>query len=145
MPDAVPLGRLHLMSVSVLCFLCQNRGIIPFISLMCMIAISKLVVILTLFHSLVKLLLLIYMPFINIYHYNVTLTCVYDFFFFIFLFLFRKQLKIPSHISVLHVEQEVVGDDTKALQSVLECDEKREGLLRREKELNAVINSNNPW
>ncbi|KOB76566.1 ATP-binding cassette sub-family F member 3-like protein [Operophtera brumata] len=27
-----------------------------------------------------------------------------------------KQLKIPSHISILHVEQEVVGDDTLALQ-----------------------------
>ncbi|XP_070207876.1 ATP-binding cassette sub-family F member 3-like isoform X2 [Littorina saxatilis] len=55
-------------------------------------------------------------------------------------------LKIPSHISVLHVEQEVTGDETKALQSVLECDEKRENLLRREKELNAIISlaSTNP-
>ena len=32
------------------------------------------------------------------------------------------QLKIPSHISLLHVEQEVVGDDTVALDSVLESD-----------------------
>jgi hypothetical protein len=46
---------------------------------------------------------------------------------------------IPSHIRILHVEQEVVGDDTQALQSVLQCDEKREGLLNREKELNAII------
>ncbi|OWR44815.1 putative ATP-dependent transporter [Danaus plexippus plexippus] len=52
-----------------------------------------------------------------------------------------KQLKIPSHISILHVEQEVVGDDTIALQSVLECDTVRENLLRREKEITAAINS----
>ncbi|XP_045491110.1 ATP-binding cassette sub-family F member 3 [Colias croceus] len=52
-----------------------------------------------------------------------------------------KQLKIPSHISVLHVEQEVVGDDTIALQSVLECDTVRENLLRREKEITAAINT----
>lgn len=52
-----------------------------------------------------------------------------------------KQLKIPSHISILHVEQEVVGDDTIALQSVLECDTLREGLLKREKEITTSINS----
>lgn len=52
-----------------------------------------------------------------------------------------KQLKIPSHISILHVEQEVVGDDTIALQSVLECDTVRENLLKREKEITAAINS----
>lgn len=46
-----------------------------------------------------------------------------------------KQLQIPSHISILHVEQEVVGDDTIALSSVLECDEKLNELWRREKEL----------
>lgn len=51
-----------------------------------------------------------------------------------------KQLKIPSHISILHVEQEVVGDDTIALQSVLECDTVRENLLKREKEITAAIN-----
>lgn len=53
----------------------------------------------------------------------------------------NKQLKIPSHISILHVEQEVVGDDTIALQSVLECDTVRENLLRREKEITAAINN----
>lgn len=46
-----------------------------------------------------------------------------------------KQLQIPSHISILHVEQEVVGDDTIALDSVLECDEKLNELWRLEKEL----------
>ncbi|RVE40913.1 hypothetical protein evm_014435 [Chilo suppressalis] len=52
-----------------------------------------------------------------------------------------KQLKIPSHISILHVEQEVVGDDTIALQSVLECDIVRESLLKREKEITLAINN----
>ncbi|XP_060862392.1 ATP-binding cassette sub-family F member 3 [Metopolophium dirhodum] len=49
------------------------------------------------------------------------------------------QLRIPSHISILHVEQEVVGDDTPALESVLECDFVRHGLLTREKEINILI------
>lgn len=47
-----------------------------------------------------------------------------------------RQLVIPSHLSILHVEQEVVGDDTLALQSVLESDEKREKLLAEEKDIN---------
>ena len=49
------------------------------------------------------------------------------------------QLVIQSHVSVLHVEQEVTGDDTLALQSVLESDEKREGLLGEEREINAQM------
>ncbi|XP_059618870.1 ATP-binding cassette sub-family F member 3 [Phlebotomus argentipes] len=48
------------------------------------------------------------------------------------------QLQIPPHITVLHVEQEVVGDDTLALDSVLEQDTVRTNLLRREKELLAT-------
>jgi ATP-binding cassette subfamily F protein 3 len=51
------------------------------------------------------------------------------------------QLRIPSHISVLHVEQEVVGDDTPALESVLECDTVREELLRKEHEISVSINN----
>ncbi|XP_076302304.1 ATP-binding cassette sub-family F member 3-like [Lasioglossum baleicum] len=50
-----------------------------------------------------------------------------------------KQLRIPSHIRVLHVEQEVAGDDTSALESVLECDQERSMLLSKEAELQAVI------
>jgi len=50
-------------------------------------------------------------------------------------------IKIPSHITVLHVEQEVAGDDTPAIQSVLECDEKREALLAEEKDINAQLQS----
>ncbi|XP_056421589.1 ATP-binding cassette sub-family F member 3 [Hyla sarda] len=52
-----------------------------------------------------------------------------------------RSLRVPSHISILHVEQEVAGDDTPALQSVLECDTLRESLLKEEKELNARISA----
>uniref|UniRef100_A0A670Z2I5 ATP binding cassette subfamily F member 3 n=1 Tax=Pseudonaja textilis TaxID=8673 RepID=A0A670Z2I5_PSETE len=52
-----------------------------------------------------------------------------------------RNLRIPLHISILHVEQEVAGDETPALQSVLECDTVREGLLKEEKELTARVNS----
>ncbi|XP_053566308.1 ATP-binding cassette sub-family F member 3 [Bombina bombina] len=52
-----------------------------------------------------------------------------------------RSLRVPSHISILHVEQEVAGDDTPALQSVLECDTLRENLLKEEKELNARISA----
>ena len=50
-----------------------------------------------------------------------------------------RRLRVPAHISLLHVEQEVAGDDTPALQSVLESDTVREDLLRRERELSAQI------
>jgi len=52
----------------------------------------------------------------------------------------EKQLIIPSHITVLHVEQEVVGDETPAIQSVLESHTVRENLLKEEKDLNERIN-----
>ncbi|XP_015930202.1 ATP-binding cassette sub-family F member 3 [Parasteatoda tepidariorum] len=55
-----------------------------------------------------------------------------------------SQLKISSHISILHVEQEVVGDETIALESVLECDEKRQGLIQEEKKLLHLLNNNGP-
>ncbi|KAI7697514.1 hypothetical protein SSS_10084 [Sarcoptes scabiei] len=42
-------------------------------------------------------------------------------------------LVIPSHIRILHVEQEIVGDDTSAIESVLECDVVRKNLLAEEK------------
>lgn len=50
-----------------------------------------------------------------------------------------RSLRVPAHISILHVEQEVAGDDTLALQSVLLSDTLREGLLGEEKALNARI------
>lgn len=48
---------------------------------------------------------------------------------------------MPSHLTVLHVEQEVIGNDTKALDSVLECDTKRTALLKQEAELSAKMQS----
>ncbi|XP_062597281.1 ATP-binding cassette sub-family F member 3-like [Saccostrea cucullata] len=53
----------------------------------------------------------------------------------------KGNLMIPSHISLLHVEQEVEGDNTIALESVLECDEERENLLREEKEISLRLSS----
>ncbi|XP_020291438.1 ATP-binding cassette sub-family F member 3 isoform X2 [Pseudomyrmex gracilis] len=50
-----------------------------------------------------------------------------------------KQLRIPSHVRVLHVEQEVAGNDTSALESVLECDQERSALLSQEARLQAAI------
>lgn len=50
-----------------------------------------------------------------------------------------RSLRVPAHISILHVEQEVAGDETVALQSVLESDRLREGLLKEEAALNARI------
>lgn len=50
-----------------------------------------------------------------------------------------RSLRVPAHISILHVEQEVAGDETVALQSVLESDTLREGLLKEEAALNARI------
>lgn len=52
-----------------------------------------------------------------------------------------RQLQIPSHMTVLHVEQEVEGDDTEALESVLQCDTKRHDLLLEERQLTAQLQS----
>ncbi|XP_015519229.1 ATP-binding cassette sub-family F member 3 isoform X1 [Neodiprion pinetum] len=50
-----------------------------------------------------------------------------------------KQLRIPTHVRVLHVEQEVASDDTSALHSVLECDHERSELLSREADLQSAL------
>ena len=42
---------------------------------------------------------------------------------------------------MLHVEQEVVGDETIAVDSVLECDKVRTELLNEERSLTAALNS----
>ncbi|XP_068223790.1 ATP-binding cassette sub-family F member 3 [Palaemon carinicauda] len=55
-----------------------------------------------------------------------------------------RSLRIPSHVSVLHVEQEVTGDDTIALESVLECDIQRNTLIQKEKEIQARIAQGDP-
>ncbi|TGO63635.1 hypothetical protein BOTNAR_0097g00050 [Botryotinia narcissicola] len=41
----------------------------------------------------------------------------------------RRELAVPTHISILHVEQEIRGDDTPALQAVLDADVWRKHLL----------------
>lgn len=51
-----------------------------------------------------------------------------------------RQLSVPKHISILHVEQEVIGDDTPALESVLKADSVREALLAREKTCQTRLN-----
>ncbi|KAE9554907.1 hypothetical protein FO519_001872 [Halicephalobus sp. NKZ332] len=51
------------------------------------------------------------------------------------------QLKIPSNITMLSVEQEVEGDDTSVIDSVLECDTKRTALLEEEQRLKDGIDS----
>jgi len=52
----------------------------------------------------------------------------------------RRELHIPHHVSVLHVEQEVAGDDTFAVDSVLECDSVRTELINEEKNLTNALN-----
>ncbi|KAI0421460.1 P-loop containing nucleoside triphosphate hydrolase protein [Xylaria grammica] len=47
----------------------------------------------------------------------------------------RRELPIPTHISILHVEQEITGDDTSALQAVLDADVWRKVLMRDQAEI----------
>lgn len=51
----------------------------------------------------------------------------------------RRQLDIPKHITILYVEQEYIGDDTLAIQSVLDADVWRKELLREETKINERI------
>mmetsp|Transcript_82044 Transcript_82044/g.129187 ORF Transcript_82044/g.129187 Transcript_82044/m.129187 type:complete len:620 (-) Transcript_82044:124-1983(-) len=45
------------------------------------------------------------------------------------------RVPIPEHMSLWHVEQEIRGDDTSVLQSVLEADRERSWLLEKEEQL----------
>ncbi|KRZ75309.1 ATP-binding cassette sub-family F member 3 [Trichinella papuae] len=49
------------------------------------------------------------------------------------------QIRIPSHISILHVEQEVIGDDTLVIDCVLASDSKRKKLLEEEEEIRSQL------
>ncbi|KAI6794654.1 putative ABC transporter ATP-binding protein [Hortaea werneckii] len=49
----------------------------------------------------------------------------------------KREVAVPTHISILHVEQEITGDDTPALQAVLDADVWRKHLL---KEQDKIIN-----
>ncbi|KAI0025976.1 P-loop containing nucleoside triphosphate hydrolase protein [Xylariomycetidae sp. FL0641] len=51
----------------------------------------------------------------------------------------RRELPIPTHISILHVEQELTGDDTSALQAVLDADVWRKVLLRDQAQFTARL------
>ncbi|KAI0271894.1 P-loop containing nucleoside triphosphate hydrolase protein [Russula aff. rugulosa BPL654] len=50
-----------------------------------------------------------------------------------------REVPIPPHITILFVEQEIVGDDTTALASVLKADVWRDHLLAEEARLNARL------
>jgi ATP-binding cassette subfamily F protein 3 len=50
-----------------------------------------------------------------------------------------REVNIPQHISILYVQQEVVGDDTPALESVLQADVHRSKLLEEERDNNALL------
>ncbi|SLM37597.1 atp-binding subfamily member 3 [Lasallia pustulata] len=47
----------------------------------------------------------------------------------------RRELAIPTHISILHVEQEITGDETPALQAVLDADVWRKHLLAEQEKI----------
>ncbi|OLN85106.1 Protein GCN20 [Colletotrichum chlorophyti] len=47
----------------------------------------------------------------------------------------RRELPIPAHITILHVEQELTGDDTPAIQAVLDADVWRKVLLKEQAEI----------
>ncbi|KAG7286239.1 hypothetical protein NEMBOFW57_008545 [Staphylotrichum longicolle] len=51
----------------------------------------------------------------------------------------RREVPIPTHISILHVEQEITGDDTPALQAVLDADVWRKVLLKEQAEITAKL------
>lgn len=50
-----------------------------------------------------------------------------------------REVPIPTHISVLYVEQEIAGDETTALQSVLQADVWAHKLKTDEADLNAQL------
>ncbi|KIM51677.1 hypothetical protein SCLCIDRAFT_1166571 [Scleroderma citrinum Foug A] len=50
-----------------------------------------------------------------------------------------REVPIPAHITILFVEQEIVGDDTLAIESVLKADVWRDHLLKEEAALNAKL------
>ncbi|PGH28692.1 ATP-binding cassette, subfamily F, member 3 [[Emmonsia] crescens] len=53
----------------------------------------------------------------------------------------RREVPIPTHISILHVEQEIAGDDTPALQAVLDADVWRKHLLKEQERISAQLAS----
>lgn len=54
--------------------------------------------------------------------------------------LLRRELNVPKHILILHVEQEIRGDETSALQLVLDADVWRKLLLQEEESVRERVN-----
>ncbi|KAJ7674451.1 P-loop containing nucleoside triphosphate hydrolase protein [Mycena rosella] len=52
-----------------------------------------------------------------------------------------REVPIPAHITILFVEQEIIGDDTLAIDSVLKADVWRDHLMKEEASLNATLNA----
>ena len=50
-----------------------------------------------------------------------------------------RELDVPRHLSILHVEQEAAGSEITAIESVLEADRFRNFLKRKEAEANAIL------
>ncbi|WFD03345.1 hypothetical protein MOBT1_002034 [Malassezia obtusa] len=50
-----------------------------------------------------------------------------------------RDVPIPTNVSLLYVEQEIVGDDTPAVEAVLKADVWRERLLAEERNINAQL------
>ncbi|RKP05895.1 P-loop containing nucleoside triphosphate hydrolase protein [Thamnocephalis sphaerospora] len=50
-----------------------------------------------------------------------------------------REIAVPAHVSILHVEQEMTGTDTPAIQAVLSADAWREHLLEEERTLQAKL------
>jgi len=51
----------------------------------------------------------------------------------------RREVAIPTHISILHVEQEIMGDDTPALQAVLDADVWRKHLMAEQEKISRQL------
>lgn len=51
----------------------------------------------------------------------------------------RREVSIPTHISILHVEQEIMGDDTPAIQAVLDADVWRKHLLAEQDKISKQL------
>ncbi|OLL22642.1 putative ABC transporter ATP-binding protein [Neolecta irregularis DAH-3] len=56
----------------------------------------------------------------------------------------RRELAVPTHISILHVEQELSGDDTLAIQAVLDADVWRKHLLLEQSKTNNRLSELDP-
>ncbi|KAB8339136.1 hypothetical protein FH972_022072 [Carpinus fangiana] len=51
----------------------------------------------------------------------------------------KREVAVPTHISILHVEQEITGDDTSALQAVLDADVWRKHLLKEQDKISKEL------